>query len=85
VYDAGTSSESYEWLDVGSCSKDELRVLEEKVNVLDLPSPPGAQVRSCRQHQQWRHHDFNFCTMLKQSMYRALTLSFYASSCVIMM
>lgn len=44
VYDAGTALESYEWLDVRSSSDAELRVLEEKVNVLDLPSPPGAQV-----------------------------------------
>lgn len=44
VYDAGTSAESYEWLTVNSCSPDELRILDEKVNVLEIPKPPSAQV-----------------------------------------
>ena len=44
VYDAGTASESYEWLDVAGCSRDELRVLDDTVNVLDLSLPPSAQV-----------------------------------------
>ncbi|EIE24883.1 hypothetical protein COCSUDRAFT_46996 [Coccomyxa subellipsoidea C-169] len=43
VYDAGTSAESYEWLTVNSCPPDELRILEEKVNVLEIPKPPSAQ------------------------------------------
>ncbi|BDA49275.1 Protein EMSY-LIKE 3 [Coccomyxa sp. Obi] len=43
VYDAGTSAESYEWLTVNSCSPDELRILDEKVNVLEIPKPPSAQ------------------------------------------
>lgn len=45
VYDAGTSAESYEWLTVNSCAPDELRILDEKVNVLEIPKPPTAQVR----------------------------------------
>lgn len=45
VYDAGTSAESYEWLTVHSCPPDELRILEEKVNVLEIPKPPSAQVQ----------------------------------------
>ena len=44
VYDAGTASESYEWLDVAACSRDELHVLDDTVNVLDLSLPPSAQV-----------------------------------------
>ena len=46
VYDAGTSAESYEWLTVQSCPPDELRILEEKVNVLEIPKPPSAQART---------------------------------------
>ncbi len=46
VYDAGTSSESFEWLHVDTASPNELRVLDETVNVLDLSLPPSVQVAS---------------------------------------
>lgn len=39
VYMVGTDEESFEWLDVNK-SPDEVRILQETVNVLDLPRPP---------------------------------------------
>ena len=62
VYMVGTDEESFEWLDVNK-SPEEVRILQDTVNVLDLPRPP--EVRPCvhrqtcllsfslRQHQKY--------------------------------
>ena len=44
VYMVGTDEESFEWLDVNK-SPEEVRILQDTVNVLDLPRPP--EVRPC--------------------------------------
>ena len=35
----GTDEESFEWLDVNKAAE-EVRILQDTVNVLDLPKPP---------------------------------------------
>lgn len=39
VYMVGTDEESFEWLDVNKAAE-EVRILQDTVNVLDLPKPP---------------------------------------------
>ena len=47
MYMVGTEEESFEWLDVNK-SPEEVRILQDTVNVLDLPRP--GEVRLMHQH-----------------------------------
>ena len=42
VYMVGTDEESFEWLDVNKVPE-EVRILQDTVNVLDLPRPPEVE------------------------------------------
>ena len=46
VYMVGTDEESFEWLDVNKVPE-EVRILQDTVNVLDLPRPPEVQIVQC--------------------------------------
>ena len=46
VYMVGTDEESFEWLDVNKVPE-EVRILQDTVNVLDLPRPPEVKTAQC--------------------------------------
>jgi len=46
----GTDEESFEWLDVNK-SPDEVRILQDTVNVLDLPRPPEVSAKGLPRYQ----------------------------------
>ena len=46
VYMVGTDEESFEWLDVNKVPE-EVRILQDTVNVLDLPRPPEVNTVQC--------------------------------------